>query len=313
MHRPFKKYDAGSVTSQGDRAGVVRLPLTDTDGGSSAGVAASRPVERAAAPHPWSRYVALGDSFTEGVGDPEPRSPGGLRGWADRVAEELSVGHEDFAYANLAVRGLLLEQILDQQAAPALALKPDLITLSGGGNDLVFRGTDPDKLAAKLDAGVELLSATGATIVLFAGPDWGGTPVIGHNRAKIAIFNENIRTVAHRHEAVIADLWALQELADPRMWDPDRLHFSPLGYHTIAKMVLDTLNVPHTLQPNLPKDLPESSWRHARAEDLVWARNYLVPWVLKRIRHQTEEELRAKRPVAGPVFGLELPGSELPG
>ena len=131
--------------------------------------------------------------------------------------------------------------------------------------------------------------------------------MIGHNRAKIAIFNENIRTVAHRHDAVIADLWALQELADPRMWDPDRLHFSPLGYHTIAKMVLDTLNVPHTLQPNLPKDLPESSWRHARAEDLVWARNYLVPWVLKRIRHQTEEELRAKRPVAGPVFGLELP------
>jgi lysophospholipase L1-like esterase len=315
MHRPFKKYDAGPVTSQGDRAGVVRLPLTDADGGSSAsaaGVAASRSVERAAAPHPWSRYVALGDSFTEGVGDPESRSPGGLRGWADRVAEELSVGHEDFAYANLAVRGLLLEQILDQQAGPALALKPDLITLSGGGNDLVFRGTDPDKLAAKLDAGVELLSSTGATIVLFAGPDWGGTPVIGHNRAKIAIFNENIRTVAHRHDAVIADLWALQELADPRMWDPDRLHFSPLGYHTIAKMVLDTLNVPHTLQPNLPKDLPDSSWRHARAEDLVWARNYLVPWVLKRIRHQTEEELRAKRPVAGPVFGSELPGSEVP-
>ena len=147
MHRPFKKYDAGPVTSQGDRAGVVRLPLTDADGGSSAsaaGVAASRSVERAAAPHPWSRYVALGDSFTEGVGDPESRSPGGLRGWADRVAEELSVGHEDFAYANLAVRGLLLEQILDQQAGPALALKPDLITLSGGGNDLVFRGTDPD-------------------------------------------------------------------------------------------------------------------------------------------------------------------------
>ena len=80
--------------------------------------------------HPWRRYVALGDSFTEGVGDPDPRSPGGVRGWADRVAEELSIGHEDFAYANLAVRGLLLEQILERQVGPALALQPDLISLS---------------------------------------------------------------------------------------------------------------------------------------------------------------------------------------
>lgn len=55
--------------------------------------------------HPGSRYVAQGDSFPEGVGDPEPRSPGGLRGWADRVAEELGIGQRDFAYANLAIRG----------------------------------------------------------------------------------------------------------------------------------------------------------------------------------------------------------------
>lgn len=263
--------------------------------------------ERTAARHPWNRYVAMGDSFTEGVGDPEPRSPGGLRGWADRVAEELSIGHEDFAYANLAIRGLLLDEILDRQAGPALALKPDLITLSAGGNDLVFRGTDPDRLAVELDAGVQLLGLTGATIVLFTGPDWGSTPVLGHNRAKVAIFNENIRTIASRHDALIADLWALRQLTDPRMWDPDRLHFSPLGYHTIAMMVLDTLNVPHTLQPLQPKDLPESSWRTARVGDLVWARNYLLPWVVRRIRHQTAAELRAKRPLAGPVFGAGMP------
>src|SRR6476661_680313 len=97
--------------------------------------------------HPWSRYVALGDSFTEGLGDPEPRSPGGLRGWADRVAEELSTAHQDFAYANLAISGKLLHQILEEQVGPALDLKPDLITLNAGGNDLLFHRSDPDKLA----------------------------------------------------------------------------------------------------------------------------------------------------------------------
>src|SRR3954468_5233885 len=92
--------------------------------------------------HPWRRYVALGDSFTEGVGDPEPGSVGGLRGWADRVAEELAADRRDFAYANLAVRGLLLQEILDRQIGQALALEPDLITLSAGGNDMVFHGSD---------------------------------------------------------------------------------------------------------------------------------------------------------------------------
>ena len=97
--------------------------------------------------HPWRRYVALGDSFTEGIGDPEPGSPGGHRGWADRVAEVLSQQVDDFAYANLAVRGKLIAQIVADQVEPALALKPDLITFSAGGNDVIRPGTDPDQIA----------------------------------------------------------------------------------------------------------------------------------------------------------------------
>lgn len=85
--------------------------------------------------HPWSRYVALGDSFTEGIGDPELRAPGGHRGWADRVAEVLAAKTEDFAYANLAIRGRLLQQISDEQIEPALALRPDLVSISAGGNE----------------------------------------------------------------------------------------------------------------------------------------------------------------------------------
>lgn len=256
--------------------------------------------------HPWSRYVALGDSFTEGIGDPEPGSVGGLRGWADRVAEELAADHPDFAYANLAVRGLLMQQILDQQIGQALTLKPDLITLSAGGNDMVFHGSDPDKLASKLETGVSVLAETGAAIVLFTGPDWGSTPVLGRNRGKVAIFNENVRAIAARHGTLITDLWAMRQLKDPRMWDPDRLHLSPLGHHTVAIAVLDTLNVPHTLRPLEPKQLPESSWRQARAGDLAWAKAYFLPWVFKQLRpHGPGEERRAKRPSAGPVFDGE--------
>ena len=258
--------------------------------------------------HPWHRFVALGDSFTEGVGDPEPESHGGLRGWADRVAEELSLSQPDFAYANLAIRGLRLQDILEQQVGPALAAKPDLVTLSAGGNDIVFRRSDPDKLAERIDAGVEQLARSGATVVLFAGPDWGATPVFGQIRGKVAIFNQNMHVVAARHGAVLVDLWCLRDLTGPGMWDPDRLHFSPLGHHTIAMGVLQALAVPHTLEPWQPKTLPPRSWKEARAEDLAWAREYLVPWAIRQVRHPAEAPLAPKRPHPVPVLGLHRLG-----
>ena len=247
--------------------------------------------------HPWSRYVAIGDSFTEGIGDPEPESPGGHRGWADRVAETLSEGAEDFAYANLAIRGRLLRQIADEQADAALLLKPDLISVSAGGNDIIRPGTDPDDVAARFESLVEKHRSDGATVVMFNGPDIGMTPVLRRVRGKVAIYNENLRAIAARHDAVVADMWALRELSDPRMWAPDRLHFSPLGHHTIARMVLGSLNVENDLEPYKPEPLPTVSWRQARVDDVGWAREHLVPWVLRRIRHQSSgDDVVPKRP-----------------
>jgi len=247
--------------------------------------------------HPWSRYVAIGDSFTEGIGDPEPASPGGHRGWADRVAEVLAARTDDFAYANLAIRGRLLQQILDEQVDPALELRPDLITISAGGNDIIRPGTDPDEVASRLDGGVERLRRDGATVVVFNGPDIGGTPVLGRLRGKVAIFNENVHALAKRHDAIVADMWALRELTDPRMWAPDRLHFSPVGHQTVARMVLDSLGVEHDLEPFQADPLPRKAWREARIEDIGWAREYFAPWILRRIRHQSSGDgITPKRP-----------------
>lgn len=260
------------------------------------------------AQHPWTRYVALGDSFTEGIGDPEESQPGYHRGWADRVAEELAARTQHFAYANLAVRGRLIEQIRDEQVAPALELQPDLITVCAGGNDVIRPGSDPDEIARILDTLVQLLATTGATIVIFNGPDVRETPVVGSIRGKVAIFNENVRTVAQRHDAVVADMWSLRELTRQDMWDSDRLHFSPLGHHTIARMVLDTLNVTHDLNPVQPRPLTERSWREARVDDVLWARQHLFPWVLRRLRGRSSGDgITPKRPNIEPLFGGSMP------
>jgi lysophospholipase L1-like esterase len=252
--------------------------------------------------HPWSRYVAIGDSFTEGIGDPEPQSPGGHRGWADRVAEVLAERTDDFAYANLAIRGRLLQQIADEQVDAALALRPDLITISGGGNDIIRPGTDPDRVAELFDDTIRRLRSDGATVVMFNGPDIGMTPVLRRVRGKVAIYNENLRAVAAKHDAIVADMWALRQLQNAQMWAPDRLHFSPLGHHTIAIAVLEALGVDHDLEPLHPEPLPERSWRAARVDDIGWAREYLVPWVVRRIRHQSSgDTVTPKRPTLPPA------------
>jgi lysophospholipase L1-like esterase len=96
----------------------------------------------------FHRYVALGDSFTEGVGDPDPSRPNGLRGWADRVAEALSARNDDLGYANLAIRGRKLRAILAEQVDPAIALDPDLVSIHAGANDVLRPRVDIDDLAA---------------------------------------------------------------------------------------------------------------------------------------------------------------------
>jgi len=252
--------------------------------------------------HPWSRFVALGDSFTEGIGDPEPRSPGGHRGWADRVAEVLADQADGFSYANLAVRGKLVAQIIDEQVEPALELRPDLITFCAGGNDVIRPGSDPDAVSARVEEAVSALSRDHATIVLFTAVDVGFSPVFRSIRGKVAIYNENVRAIADRYDCVVADQWGLTELRDARLWAPDRLHLNAYGHHAVARMVLAALNVPNDLQPMEPEPMAPLGWRQARTEDLAWAREYLLPWVLRRIRHQSSGDfITAKRPEAAPV------------
>lgn len=263
--------------------------------------------------HPWRRFVTMGDSFTEGIDDPEPSSSGGYRGWADRVAEELSVGVPGFSYANLAVRGQLLHQVVQTQLGQALRLEPDLVSLQGGGNDLLRPGADPDKLASIVEDAVEVLRSQGVSVMIFVGPDSGKSTVLGQFRTKMAIYNENLRSIAQRNGAVVADLWAMTGMQDQQMWSSDRLHPSSQGHHEVAIMVLDTLKVQHSLIPLRPKPLPEKKWREARAGDIVWARDYLMPWMLRGIKRQSPSlGFAPKRPLPTPMVGTAIhpePGS----
>src|SRR4051794_31910106 len=183
---------------------------------------------------PFRRYVAVGDSFTEGVGDPDPGRPNGLRGWADRVAEALAAAQPGFGYANLAIRGRKLPQIIEEQLPAALTLRPDLVTLSGGGNDVLRPKADVDALAAALDEAVGALRAAGATVVLFTLGDTRSNQAFKVIRGRVALWNEFVREITDRHDARLVDVWREHDFDRRQLLDPDRLHLNPAGHLDMA-------------------------------------------------------------------------------
>jgi len=245
--------------------------------------------------------VAIGDSWTEGLGDPDPTRPGGLRGWADRVAETLAARTPDFAYANLAIRGRTVAEILDGQLAPALALGPDLLSIQGGGNDLLHLRLDIDEVVGEIDAATARAVAAGSQVLLFT----HGVAASGPFRAlrgRIAVFNELIREVVDAHGVVLVDNWRIREARDPRLWDADRVHLSPLGHRRAAAQVLDALGVPHEAGTFEPGEVPLVAGRDRLRAELDWVRLFAGPWVHRRVRGRSlGDGVTAKRPVLGPV------------
>src|SRR5918911_2665763 len=156
----------------------------------------------------WRSFVAIGDSFTEGLDDPYP--DGSFRGWADLVAARLAVdGGPDFGYANLAVRGRLLDQVLAEQLPAVVAMRPGLVSFAAGGNDVLRRRVDPAGLVARVDRAVGELRAAGADVILFRFADvtahLPGQRIVGPRAASL---NEGTRRVAERHGAHLIDLFA---------------------------------------------------------------------------------------------------------
>lgn len=254
----------------------------------------------------FRRYVAIGDSSTEGLEDPD--GEGGYRGWADRLADIIANAQtEQLEYANLGVRGLHLSEIRTTQLDPAIAMRPDLLSVFGGANDLLSVECDFSLLAADLAAIFAEARSQDCTVVTFTMPDPSSVNPFGRRvRGRTLHFNDIVRAEAERYGVLVMDFENFPIIQDPRLFSEDRLHGNELGHERVASAMAWRLSITGSdlswAEP-FPDAPPQLRTREQLAEDLRWARRYFTPWLGRGIRGIPNDAARtAKRPVLTPVL-----------
>lgn len=250
----------------------------------------------------FTRYVALGDSSTEGIDDPD--GAGGYRGWSQRLAEQLAAAHPGLLYANLAIRGLSTARVRAGQLDAALALRPDLATVFCGTNDVTAPRFDAGRLAADVEHMQRALVAGGATVIGFTLPDL--TPLMPLARLiapRIAALNAALAAASRRTGAILVDFATHPVATDRRLWSDDRIHANAAGHARIAAALAHALGLPGSddawCRPLPPP--PPRARRTIAAAELRWLRRHLLPWVWQSLRGRSSGDgLGPKRPALAP-------------
>ncbi|MGW6459146.1 SGNH/GDSL hydrolase family protein [Streptomyces sp. NPDC055078] len=243
----------------------------------------------------YTSFVAVGDSFTEGMSDLMP--DGSYRGWADLLAARLAGRTPGFRYANLAVRGKLIGQIADEQVGVAASMRADLVTLVGGLNDTLRPRCDMGRVRGLLEEAVGKLAPSCGQLVLMRSPGRTG-PVLERFRPRMEELYAHIDVLAARHGALVVDLYGSGALGDQRLWDADRLHLTEEGHRRVAEAVWQSLGLDGAADWRTPLPSPDPvRWAARRAADLRFARRHLGPWIGRRLTGRSSGDgLSAKRP-----------------
>ncbi|MCA5922109.1 SGNH/GDSL hydrolase family protein [Curtobacterium oceanosedimentum] len=240
--------------------------------------------------HETIRYVAIGDSFSEGIGD---AGPAPLPGWTGRLASGMAAAPDTgVSYANLAVRGRLLAGVIDGQLEAALALDPapTLITFCAGGNDMLRPGYDVPALLALVEAAADRVAITGARLALLSPADPSARLPLGSliNRRGNA-WAEALGTLARRRGLPFVDVSRDPHLRRAEFWSDDRLHMNATGHQRVAELALHAVtDAPAPVEPT-----DDGRSRARLGEELRYYREHVLPWVRRRVTRRSSGDGRS--------------------
>ncbi|WP_258133143.1 GDSL-type esterase/lipase family protein [Microbacterium sp. MYb64] len=236
----------------------------------------------------WRRYVALGDSLTEGLCDPGPE--GELRGWADRLALLLAA-REPLDYANLAIRSKRVDDVCGSQLDRALQLRPDLVSILVGANDLVKQRVSIPLLAVRLEDTVRQLREAGADVLLVTA-FLPGNPAARVYVRRFSAWATALAGIARRQGAILLDTDLHPQLAERPNWGEDLVHLSSRGHRFLAYRAGVALGVP--LADELGA-LDEALHAAERTGAGVWWRRHALPWVWRRLHGRAAGDGRSAK------------------
>ena len=231
-------------------------------------------------------FVALGDSFTEGLND-DVRFDGRHRGWADRVAEGLLARQDidELAYGNLAIRGRLIAQVRREQVPVAVSMRPDLVTFAAGVNDALRKNFDLNAVVTDLEMSVKALRESGAEVLVFAyGDPSRRTRSLSSLTARMRSLRSATLEVARIYDCFLVDFWGVSTYDDDRLWSADRLHLSPLGHRVTALAVLEELGLGDPSWRSPVSAPPRVGFTRRRMHDVAWFGTHAGPWLTRRVR-----------------------------
>ena len=245
----------------------------------------------------FNRFIALGDSMTEGMTD--EIIDGNYRGWADRVADVLAKENPKFTYVNLAIRGKLLKQVVEEQIPKALKFiedKTTLVSFHAGANDVLRPNYKPEVSLPQYERGVKQLTDAGATVILFTVVDKvdgkGKTADLWHQR--FSAFNENVRAVAKKYPVILFEAKDAEFLNDRRFLAFDRLHMNAEGHRRLAQAVLAGLGKDH--DENWREPLPPAKKKNKIISIAItagWIVTFVIPWMWRRLRGKSSGDGRS--------------------
>ncbi|MFD9863805.1 SGNH/GDSL hydrolase family protein [Streptomyces alboflavus] len=228
-------------------------------------------------------FVALGDSLTQGVGDPVD---GAWRGWAALLAAGLGTPQRPVEFHNLAVSGAQTCDVHARQTPRAVALRPDVVSVVVGVNDTLRRTFDIRAVAVRLDEVYGAVTADSAVLLTACMPDPGamlglpgalGRPLARRQRAVNAV----VHALSERYGAVHLHAADEEWVADRALWSADRLHPGERGHRVFAARfhaLLAAAGLAPGPAPAVEPELPPP----AASASLLWLATAGTGWIARR-------------------------------
>jgi lysophospholipase L1-like esterase len=237
----------------------------------------------------YRSYVALGDSLTEGLGDFDFEVSRFGCGWADRLAELLArvayEAGESFKYANLALRGSSLYDILTAQLEDALQLRPDFVTIFAGSNDFMRAKKSHPEMRALLRGAIERLHESGAHVLLVNTVNPVHLKLFQPLAYKAKAMTDLINSVAAEYKVPVLDLFSVNEFANLEFWCDDMVHFSGHGHINIANRAARLIGLDQGFEET-DFDQMERPDRRPLAV-MKWTVQHVIPYLVRRVRRRS--------------------------